>query len=139
MDKTVVIAGCFRESLAEGCRTVVIAHHEIHRPTELFDVLHKPGLGRSVAQVVHVTVPDGKDGTAVFCSDRSDCGLRSRVLPVEQPAANDMGVREIDEFHSAASGLAQSSQEVPELNTGPSQVKGMSWMMVPVSLTRITA
>lgn len=86
-----------------------------------------------------VSVPNGKDGTAVFCNDRPDHGPRSRVLTVQQPTADDMGVREVDEFHSAASGLAQSSQEVPELNTGPSQVKGMSWMMVPVSLTRITA
>jgi len=49
-----------------------------------------------------------------------------RILSVEPPVADDVGVLQVNELHSAATGFAQSSHAVPVLNTGPSQVNGIS-------------
>ena len=89
----------------------------------------------------HVTGQDDKTSVAMFGIDGGHSGAQPRggILSVKQPIANDMRVGEMDELHSAATGLAQSSHAVPALNTGPSHVKGMSWMIVPLSFVRITA
>ncbi|GIT89530.1 hypothetical protein ROBYS_45460 [Roseobacter sp. OBYS 0001] len=76
----------------------------------------------------HVTGQGDKGGIAMFCIDRRDSGPQARggVLAIEFPFANDMGVGKMNKFHSAATGLAQSSHLVPALKIGPSQVKGIS-------------
>ena len=76
----------------------------------------------------HVTSRDNEIHVSMFGiygghSGPQPCG---RVLSVEVALANDTRVGEVDELHSAATGLAQSSHSVPALKTGPSHVNGMS-------------
>ncbi len=81
-----------------------------------------------IAQMGHVAGQDNNVRITVFRIDRRDTGpqLHGVVLAIERPFTNDMGIGEMNKFHSAAIGLAQSSHCVPELKIGPSQVKGIS-------------
>ena len=99
---------------------------------QLGDFSCKTSIGICIAPMGHVTRDDFERGIAMLGVDRLDRLAQpfARVLAVKRTVANHMGICQVDELHSAASGLAQSSHPVPVEKTGPSHVNGMSWITV---------
>lgn len=128
LHKTVSITGYLWESRTKGNSVVVISDQQMYGHVERFDFSRKPRVGGRVTPMGDVTRQDNEVRITVSRIDRRDSGSqpRSGVLSIEPPVANNMCVSEMDKFHSAAIGLAQSSQLVPVLKTGPSQVNGIS-------------